>query len=50
MRHRGARNHRVALVSDHRSGGCDSDSKEQKQPAYSVNLGLALQVARLVQV
>jgi len=30
-RHSGIRNHRVAgLVSNHRGGGCDSDSKSQK--------------------
>ena len=31
VRHRGICNHRaVCLVSNHRSGGCDSDSKGQK--------------------
>jgi hypothetical protein len=31
LRHRGIRNYRaVGLVSNHRSGGCDSDSKGQK--------------------
>jgi hypothetical protein len=52
VRHSGIRNHCVVgLVSNHRGGGCDrSESKGQKEPTYSVDLGFALRVARLVQV
>jgi hypothetical protein len=52
VRHSGIRNHcLVGLVSNHRGGGCDrSESKGQKEPTYSVDLGFALGVARLVQV
>jgi hypothetical protein len=52
VRHSGIRNRCVVgLVSNHRGGGCDrSESKGQKEPTYSADLGFALRVARLVQV
>src|SRR5215471_4872577 len=52
VRHNGIRNRcLVGLVSNHRGGGCDrSESKGQKEPTYSADLGFALRVARLVQV